>query len=185
MCVTACYIQRVSKDDDRDPADDAEAPRKEPKKERVLHTRVPAVLEQELKRLAASWRVPVSNVVRAILEDALDVVEVAGRKAEGELRGAAERLASERERLRKRSTLDHVEASVQKASTPDASRPDDTDPLAGAVGFTPMVVANQTICPKTGRTLAPGTQAFLVLFAEPGKHAIVAPEAVPDGGTSD
>ena len=88
-----------------------------PRKERVLHTRVPAVLEQELKRLADSLRIPVSNVVRTILEDALDAVDVAGKRAEGEIRGAV-----------------------------------------------------------TGARLAAGSQAFFVLFAEPGRHAIVGPD---------
>ena len=41
------------------------------KKERVLHTWVPAVLEAELKCFAQNLRVPVSNLVRTILEDAL------------------------------------------------------------------------------------------------------------------
>ena len=68
---------------------------KKSRKERVLHTRVPAVLEQELKRVANAWRVPVSNVVRALLEDALDTIDVVGAKAEGELREVAELLASE------------------------------------------------------------------------------------------
>ena len=37
--------------------DDKKSPR-DARKERVLHTRVPAVLEQELKRVANAWRVP-------------------------------------------------------------------------------------------------------------------------------
>ena len=41
-----------------------------PLKERVIHTRVPALLEEELKRFAENLRMPVSNLVRAILEDA-------------------------------------------------------------------------------------------------------------------
>ncbi|UCF46962.1 MAG: hypothetical protein JSU89_07205, partial [Myxococcales bacterium] len=77
--------------------------RQEARKERVLHTRVPAILEQELKRVANAWRVPVSNVVRALLEDALDTLDVVGAKAEGELRGVAEMLASERHRIRRKS----------------------------------------------------------------------------------
>ena len=48
------------------------------RKERVIHTRVPAVLEQELKRLADGLRVPVSNVVRTILEDAVDALDSVG-----------------------------------------------------------------------------------------------------------
>jgi hypothetical protein len=43
------------------------------KKERVLHARIPAALEEQIKRLADSLRVPVSNLVRNMLEDAIDV----------------------------------------------------------------------------------------------------------------
>ena len=65
----------VTRKDDDEPKGRSKRTREEAPKERVLHTRVPAVLEQELKRLAHSLRVPVSNVVRAILEDAVDAVE--------------------------------------------------------------------------------------------------------------
>jgi hypothetical protein len=43
------------------------------KKERVLHTRIPAALEEQIKRLAEGLRVPVSNLVRNMLEDAIDM----------------------------------------------------------------------------------------------------------------
>ena len=62
-----------------------------PRKEKVLHTRVPAVLEEELKRLATSLRVPVSNVVRTILQDAVETIDAVQDRAEDELRGLIER----------------------------------------------------------------------------------------------
>ena len=52
-----------------DPSADAGAGRGH-RKERVLHTRVPEVLAEELKKMAEAMRVPVSNVVRTVLEDA-------------------------------------------------------------------------------------------------------------------
>src|SRR4051812_15685703 len=79
-----------------------EEPENGPKKERVLHTRVPAVLERELKRLAESTRMPVSNLVRAILEDALDVADRASGRVEEQLRHAVERVSRERESIRER-----------------------------------------------------------------------------------
>jgi hypothetical protein len=45
--------------------------RKEERKERVLHARIPAVLDEQIKKLAEGLRVPVSNLVRNVLEDAL------------------------------------------------------------------------------------------------------------------
>src|SRR6476646_3932854 len=97
--------------------DDPRAPKKpdadEPdggdgKKERVLHTRVPAVLERELKRFADNLRIPVSNLVRTILEDALQVADVASETVEERLKMAAHQLEVERERLRKRVQKDRL-----------------------------------------------------------------------------
>lgn len=166
---------------DAEPAvDQATEEKAKPKKERVLHTRVPAVLEQELKRLAQSWRVPVSNVVRTILEDAVETVDLVGRRAEGELRGAAEKLAAERQRLRQKAAPQAPDQAV-------ASPPADTKaPLAGAVGFTPLVLAADQTCAITGRALSAGEEAYLVLFTEPGRQAFVAKDALPQkqGGES-
>lgn len=156
------------------PAEGAETAKA--RKERVLHTRVPAVLEQELKRLADSLRIPVSNVVRTILEDALDAVDVAGKRAEGEIRGVAERLAAERARLRQ-----PLETKIREgeAHEPTSAENAHTNAIAGAVGFTPMVLANEAVCAVTGARLPAGSQAFFVLFAEPGKSAIVGPNVPP------
>ncbi|MEZ4293932.1 MAG: hypothetical protein R3B70_03065 [Polyangiaceae bacterium] len=66
------------------------------KKERVLHTRVPAVLERELKRFAENLRVPVSNLVRAILEDAVAAADAASESVEGRLTRAAEEIGKGR-----------------------------------------------------------------------------------------
>jgi hypothetical protein len=50
----------------------------EDRKERVLHTRIPAALEEQIKRLAEGLRVPVSNLVRNMLEDAIDMTRRMG-----------------------------------------------------------------------------------------------------------
>ena len=74
------------------------------KKERVIHTRVPAVLEEELKRFAENLRVPVSNLIRTILEDALAVADQAGHRVERELRSGVAQLAHGREILHRTLT---------------------------------------------------------------------------------
>jgi hypothetical protein len=68
----------------------------------VIHTRVPALLEEELKRFADDLRVPVSNLIRTILEDALTAADQAGERVERELRAGAARLAHGRESLRRK-----------------------------------------------------------------------------------
>jgi hypothetical protein len=74
------------------------------KKERVIHTRVPAALEDELRRFADNLRVPVSNLIRTILEDALVLADQAGHRVERELRSGVAQLAHGREILRRKLT---------------------------------------------------------------------------------
>lgn len=45
------------------------------RKDKVLHTRVPEALEKELRKKAERMRVPVSNLIRNILEDAFKFVD--------------------------------------------------------------------------------------------------------------
>lgn len=155
------------------------------RKERVLHTRVPAVLEQELKRVANAWRVPVSNVVRALLEDALDTIDVVGAKAEDELRGVAQKLASERHRIRRKSSEQLSKTPVGESgaddSIGDAPAP---DPLADAVGVTPITLVHDAECALTGRPLVAGSEAYLVLFDDPNRKLITGRDTLPRASTS-
>ena len=156
--------------------------RQDAKKERVLHTRVPAVLEQELKRVANAWRVPVSNLVRALLEDALDTLDVVGAKAEGELREVAEMLATERSRFRRKSTeqLSKIPTSAE-ATKPTPAPP--ADPLSGAVGVTPITLVHDAVCGVTGKKLRAGSEAYMVLFDDPGRKLITGRDALPQVST--
>ena len=129
------------------------------KKERVLHTRVPAVLERELKRFADNLRVPVSNLVRTILEDALSVADAATENVEGRLKKAAHQLEIEREKLKKK--VMH-------------------DPLADVFAFQDVTLAQSAQCVKCGRHLKPGEKAHLGLSdgpARPGARRIFACDA--------
>ena len=53
---------------------DSEPPRRE-RKQRVLHTRISQQLAEDIGRLAEDLRVPVSNLVRNVLEEVFSVVE--------------------------------------------------------------------------------------------------------------
>jgi hypothetical protein len=132
------------------------------KKERVLHTRVPAVLERELKRFADNLRIPVSNLVRAILEDALHVADFAGTGIEERLKSAAKVLEHERERLKMRVK---------------------GDPLAGFVAFQNLTLAQPASCAKCRSPLGRGAEAHLAI-ADPAHKApnlIVCPACLPSG----
>jgi hypothetical protein len=133
---------------------------KEGKKERVLHTRVPAVLERELKRFADNLRIPVSNLVRTILEDALSVADAATGNVEERLRRAAHTLEKEREKLKKR--LEH-------------------DPLEGIVAFQEVMLAVPAACARCAATLARGSRAHLGIGDGPGERVFVCEECRPRG----
>jgi hypothetical protein len=130
------------------------------KKERVLHTRVPAVLERELKRFADNLRVPVSNLVRAILEDALTVADAAGTNVEARLKSAAKTIEQERERLKKRVHL---------------------DPIAGVFAFQDVTLAQPGRCAKCDRELPRGARAHLGMSDGPrrGANVIVCDACLP------
>ena len=158
------------------PPKDDEADRKE----RVLHTRVPAVLEDELKRLATNLRVPVSNVVRAVLEDAVTAADVMGRRAEGGLRGWAERLASERDRLRQRVGSRGGDSEAGEGpSEPAEERDGWVDPLEGVLGFQPLVLATDSACAVCGRALEAGDEAFLGIRMGAGPKVVLGQECLP------
>jgi hypothetical protein len=123
-------------------AGERETPResKVGRKERVLHTRVPAVLERELKRFAENLRIPVSNLVRTILEDALSVADLATESVEERLKRAAHHLEKEREKLKKR--MEH-------------------DPLEGIMAFQAVTLALESSCAKCERDLPRGSRAHM------------------------
>lgn len=136
-----------------DGAEDASAHRDgdgKDKKERVLHTRIPVVLEQELKRFAENLRIPVSNLVRTILEDALDVADAASENVEARLMSAAKQLEHERERLKARVKL---------------------NPLRGVFAFQEVTLAQATMCARCKKDLAAGSRAFLGLVDDDGQRA--------------
>ncbi len=168
---------------DQQDADRAQASRKE----RVLHTRVPAVLELELKRLAQSWRVPVSNVVRAILEDAVAAVDVVGRRAEGNLHHVVDRLAEQRERLRTITQPPEQDqpgragqdGSAQAGERESAPAERGVEVLEGIIGFQPLKLATKTTCSRCGRAMRAGEEAYLGVREGPGPRVLIGAECLP------
>ena len=144
-------------DIDSNPSEAPETP-EEPKKERVLHTRIPAVLEAELKAAARSLRVPVSNLVRTILEDAVAIADRASEKVEDRLSRAAQTVHDERGRLREK---------VKR------------EPLENVVAYQPVVMAAAGECAKCSAELSEGDDAGLAVTATPGAPRFVCTGCMP------
>ncbi len=152
---------------------------------------MPAVLEQELKRVAASLRMPVSNVVRAILEDAVTAVDVVGQRAEGEVNRVVDRLAEKRQRLRDFASAEEAagqeaagqeaagqEAAGQEAAGQEAAGEETNEPLDGVLGFQPLILASNASCTVCGATLEAGTEAYVGLRDTPGPRVLIGPECL-------
>jgi hypothetical protein len=150
-----------SDDNDRVEAEvDGSSSRSSEKKERVLHTRIPAVLEAELKSVAAALRIPVSNLVRTILEDAVDIADRAGGHVEDRLQRAARSMRDERERIR---------ARVERL-----------DPLADVVAYQKVRMAVDGHCAKCGTELRAGEDGLLAIASKPGPAVFVCSGCQPE-----
>lgn len=170
----------------------------------MIHTRVSVVLERELKQLAGSLRVPVSNVVRAILEDAVGKIDEVGRFAEGEIREVADRLEKHREVLRKSRVAgvdaappdDDRDATTDAApadsKSSDAEREARAEPkedghpgeassavLENVIGFQPLLLARAEMCAVCGQPLPAGEEAFVGIREDGGPRVIVGSDCLP------
>jgi sensor c-di-GMP phosphodiesterase-like protein len=144
--------------EESDETEPAEAEPGEQKKERVLHTRIPAVLEAELKATARALRVPVSNLVRTILEDAVTIADRASEKVEDRLSRAARTMHDERGRLRRKI---------------------ERKPIENVVAYQPVVMAVDSECVSCSRPLREGDDAGLAVGSVPGPPRFVCTGCMP------
>jgi len=155
---------------DRDPGRD--------RKERVLHTRISEQLAEDIRAIADDLRVPVSNLVRNVLEEAFSAVErVTGDVGEllddvlEEAEFASERYRRYRDRVRERAraraqgraAAEGVRETEEPPQYAAAPAPAPEDPLARVVAWQPVVLAAARRCARTGRELRPGERAYLGL----------------------
>jgi hypothetical protein len=156
------------------------------RKERVLHTRVPEILEKELKRLSESLRLPVSNIVRAVLEDALEAAEHAGRTVQEEAWNVAERI-SWLNRYSGRVVDSDKSPSEQGSDQSDSETTEGQKPaeakreqvFRGVIGFQPLIVARDTQCSLCNRPIVIGEQGYIGVRDRRGPQVIVGEECLP------
>jgi hypothetical protein len=157
------------------------------RKERVLHTRVPEILEKELKRLSESLRLPVSNIVRTVLEDALEAAEYAGRTVQEEAWNVAERF-SWLNRYTGRGTDSEKPVSTEEldaqpvTEAENEQRSTDTKRdivMRGVIGFQPLTLARSTTCSLCGRTIVAGENGYLGVRDRRGPQVIIGEECMP------
>jgi hypothetical protein len=122
------------------------------RKERVIHTRVPESLDEELRQRAADLGVSVSNLVRNVLSHATsmveDIVQDSGRLA------------------RSARGIGHATASGTSAAAADASTAGPaTEPQV--LGWQELLLELNAVCDRCNAILPRGSRAALAVHDRP------------------
>jgi hypothetical protein len=164
-------------------------------KERVLHTRVPEGLEIQLKRLADSLRVPVSNIVRAVLENALEAAEAAKVAAAQSASSGADNITERLEWMRRLRSYDDGSDMLVDSVDGNEARDSDTGNgvsrhhehkgvsiermMRSVIGFQPLTLAKSTRCAFCHREITPEQLAYVTVRERKGPKYIVGEECLP------
>jgi len=165
------------------------------RKERILHTRISDQLAEDIREVAEELRVPVSNLVRNVLEEAFTAAERVRDDMGGlldevmdEAEKASARYVQFRQRRRARDArrerragdvADSGAESHEQSGTGKAGSASD-DPGASLSAEFPEVIAWQPVvlntarrCARTGEEIAAGERAYLGLGEAGSTGAIV------------
>lgn len=129
---------------------------KRTRKDRVLHTRVPEALEKELRKKAERMRVPVSNLIRNILEDAFKFVD-----------NVVSDSLSIAESVRKdaMNIAETAKAGVRALKKQRTGKPQTTYPpsktLSNVYGWQPIILNLKSTCYFCRKTLQKKTGAMM------------------------
>jgi len=141
--------------------------RSETRKERVLHTRISEKLADDIYRVAEDLRVPASNLVRNVLEDAFSVVESVTDNV-GDL---IESILDEAERARERISrgVERTRRAVRASAGPtdvdeprSAGREGEEPPeFPEILGWQPLLLNHARRCSDCGMQLGRGERAVV------------------------
>lgn len=152
----------------RDPSRGGRSRSRRPRqrKERVLHTRISEQLAEDIRDMAEELRIPVSNLVRNVLEEAFAVVEQVSDNVGDLVEEVIEEAERARERLMRRSAhrrrhrwaeppVDSAEPQEERAEEEGPSR------FPDVVGWQPLVLNRRRSCDGCGEALGAGEQAWV------------------------
>lgn len=139
------------------------------RKERVLHTRISEDLAEDLRRVAEDLRVPVSNLVRNVLEEAFSVVETVSDNVGELIEEVMDEAAAVRDRIRSRQSrrrrAEQRAGTSSAASTPSTPAAESAQPASAAqpgdvIGWQPLVLAKPQRCQACGALMGRGDSAY-------------------------
>ena len=141
------------------------------RKERVLHTRISDDLAADIRRVAEDLRVPVSNLVRNVLEEAFSVVETVSDNVGDLIEDVVEAAERARARMRQRrkQSQRREPPETQAAAAPARAE------FAEVLGWQPLILNRHQICADCEEPLERGERAYLgILAAGPSPHFLCA-----------
>lgn len=131
------------------------------KKDKVLHTRVPGEVEAALRRRAEELRVPLSSLIRNILEDTLHFVD----NVVSDSLAIAETVRKDALQVAKTSRQGAEKLKSSKGQTAGAiSRP--KPDLQGIVGWQELILERRATCTFCRAPLHRGSQAMIGIGAK-------------------
>lgn len=134
------------------------------RKDRLIQTRVPESLESALKEEATRRRLPVSQLVRNILEDTLQIV--------GDVVDGVDAIVQDSIALGR--NVGHTVARARSSTAPaPASEPAPpapaADDLADVFAWNEVVLHRAAVCSHCGEALAAGSSAFAGMRDDPSR----------------
>lgn len=126
------------------------------RKERILHTRISEPLAEDIRRMADELRVPVSNLVRNVLEEAFSVVEAVSDNV-GDL---IEEVVEEAERARERIRRQHRRAAPPRRRDVEDVDAEPRREFPDVIGWQPLILNREDRCADCGAALARGERAY-------------------------
>ena len=142
------------------------------RKERVLHTRISEELADDIRRIADDLRVPVSNIVRNVLEETFSVVERVTDDVGDLLEEVVDEAEAARQRIRRRQRgQQRRRRSHERPSGGEAAaareQVSEEGAAAGAaddvMGWQPLVLHRPQLCLLCGASLERGEGAFVAV----------------------
>jgi len=134
------------------------------RKERVLHTRISEPLAEDIRRMAEDLRVPVSNLVRNVLEEAFSVIEAVSEDVGELIDDVVDEAQRTRDRIRRRRRHAHTrERRDQPNATADGGdqrEPAHRQPFPHVVGWQPLILNQVKDCADCEEPIEPGERGF-------------------------
>jgi hypothetical protein len=139
------------------------------RKERVLHTRISEPLAEDIRRMAEDLRVPVSNLVRNVLEEAFSVVEAVTDNVGDLIEDVIDGAERTRGRIRRHQQRQrHGRRRSGGFANEPAAAPRERAPRAefpNVIGWQPLILNQPQSCADCEEPIERGERGFAGMAA--------------------